>query len=303
MSATHDSAAPDDKVAQFLDGVSRNRRQILTPEGVLLPVDLAEPGERAVALVIDLLAWLCVTVLLYLAIVALLIGGMGSEVAVTAILFLAFLVRNLYFVYFELAWQGATPGKWISRLRVIDRRGGPLMPSAVFARNLTREVEMFLPVGLMLSLSVGAGASVWQRLALLAWFGLFAALPLFNRDRMRGGDFIAGTIVIAIPKHALLADLVENGNRYSFSSRQLAAYGAFELQVLEELLRRPRSAQTMAVLTEVCGKICARIGWPAPVPAAEVVNFLTEFYSAERAFLERERLYGRHREDKNSRPD
>jgi hypothetical protein len=32
-----------------------------------------------------------------------------------------------------------------------------------------------------------------------------------------------------------------------------------------------------------------------------VAGFLTEFYSAERAFLERERLYGRHREDKNSR--
>ena len=79
--------------------------------------------------------------------------------------------------------------------------------------------------------------------------------------------------------------------------------GAFELQILEELLRRPRSGQTMALLTEVCTKICARIGWPTPVPAAEVVAFLTEFYSAERAFLERERLFGRHREDKNSRAD
>ena len=54
---------------------------------------------------------------------------------------------------------------------------------------------------------------------------------------------------------------------------------------------------------EVCAKICAKIGWTAPVPAADVVPFLTEFYSAERAFLERERLYGRLREDKNSRPN
>jgi hypothetical protein len=182
---------------------------------------------------------------------------------------------------------------------VIDRRGGPLTPSAVFARNLTREVEMFLPAGLVLSL----GGENWEKLALLAWTGLFTALPLFNRDRMRGGDFIAGTIVIAIPKRALLADLVNSGSQYTFLSRQLAAYGAFELQVLEELLRRPRSGQTMALLTEVCTKICARIGWPTPVPAAEVVTFLTEFYSAERAFLERERLFGRHREDKNSRAD
>ena len=292
-------SASDDKVAQFLEGVPRNRREILTPEGVLLPIDLADHGERAVALIIDLFVWLCVTALMYLAIGAFLLQGVLVEIAVTLVLFLAFIARIFYFVYFELAWQGATPGKWVTGLRVIDRRGGPLMPSAVFARNLTREVEMFLPAGLTLSL--GGGES-WEKLALLAWTGLFAALPLFNRDRMRGGDFIAGTIVIAIPKRALLADLVESRTSYGFSSTQLAAYGAFELQILEELLRRPRSGQTMALLTEVCAKICAKIGWPTPVPAAELVTFLTEFYSAERAFLERERLYGRHREDKNSRP-
>jgi uncharacterized RDD family membrane protein YckC len=291
-------SAVDDKVAQFLEGVPRNRREILTPEGVLLPIDLAAHGERATALVLDLFVWLCVTALLYLAIAAFLIEGVAVEVAVTLMLFLAFVVRNLYFVYFELAWQGATPGKWVTGLRVIDRRGGPLTPSAVFARNLTREVEMFMPAGVLLSL----GAGGFERLAILAWLGLFTALPLFNRDRMRGGDFVAGTIVIAIPKRALLADLVESGNLYGFSTPQLAAYGAFELQILEELLRRPRTAQTMTLLTEVCGKICAKIGWTPPVPAADIVTFLTEFYTAERAFLERERLYGRHREDKNSRP-
>jgi uncharacterized RDD family membrane protein YckC len=291
----------DDRVARFLEGVSRNRRQILTPEGVLLPVDLADHGERAVALIIDLFIWMCVTALLYVAIAAVVVEGKGVEIAVTLILFIAFIVRNLYFVYFELAWQGATPGKRINGLRVIDRRGGPLTPSAVFARNLTREVEMFLPAGVMLSSE--AGANQWETLALLAWLGLLAALPLFNRDRMRGGDFIAGTIVIAIPKRVLLADLVDGRIRYNFTTTQLAAYGAFELQILEELLRRPRSTRTAAVLMEVCAKICAKIGWTAPVPAAEVVPFLTEFYSAERAFLERERLYGRLREDKNSRPN
>jgi uncharacterized RDD family membrane protein YckC len=290
-------SAVDDKVAQFLEGVPRNRREILTPEGVLLPVDLAAHGERAIALALDLFVWLCVTALLYLTIAAFLIEGVAVEIAVTLMLFLAFIVRNLYFVYFELAWQGATPGKWVTGLRVIDRRGGPLTPSAVFARNLTREVEMFMPAGVLLSL----GAGGFERLAILAWLGLFTALPLFNRDRMRGGDFIAGTIVIAIPKRALLADLVESANLYGFSTPQLAAYGAFELQILEELLRRPRTAQTMTLLTEVCGKICTKIGWTAPVPPAEIVTFLTEFYTAERAFLERERLYGRHREDKNSR--
>ena len=289
-----------DQVAQFLEGVARNRREILTPEGVALPVDLADHGERVVALIIDLFIWMCVTALLFVAIIAFVVEGKAVEIAVTMILFIAFIVRNLYFVYFELAWQGATPGKWITSLRVIDRRGGPLTPSAVFARNLTREVEMFLPAGLLLS--AGTGADTWEKLALLSWLGLFTALPLFNKDRMRGGDFIAGTVVIAIPKRVLLADLVDSRNRYTFTPEQLCAYGAFELEILEELLRRPRSAETMTLLQDVCGRICVKIKWPAPIPAADVVSFLTEFYSVERAFLEREKLFGRNREHKHSPP-
>jgi len=31
-------------------------------------------------------------------------------------------------------------------LRVIDRAGGPLQPSAVGGRNLTREIETFVPL-------------------------------------------------------------------------------------------------------------------------------------------------------------
>jgi uncharacterized RDD family membrane protein YckC len=290
-----------DRVSQFLEEVVRNRREILTPEGVALPVDLADHGERVVALIIDLFIWVCVTALLYLAIIAFMVEGKAVEIAVTLMLFMAFIVRNLYFVYFELAWQGATPGKWINSLRVIDRRGGPLTPSAVFARNLTREVEMFLPASVLLS--AGMGADTWEKLALLAWLGLFTGLPLFNRDRMRGGDFIAGTVVIAIPKRVLLADLVESRNRYIFTPQQLGVYGAFELQILEELLRRPRSADTMTLLEDVCGKICAKIEWPARIPAADVLSFLTEFYSVERAFLERERLFGRHREHKHIPPN
>src|SRR6202162_2305577 len=167
-----------DQVAQFLEGVARNRREILTPEGVALPVDLADHGERVVALIIDLFIWMCVTALLFVAIIAFVVEGKAVEIAVTMILFIAFIVRNLYFVYFELAWQGATPGKWITSLRVIDRRGGPLTPSAVFARNLTREVEMFLPAGLLLS--AGTGADTWEKLALLSWLGGVTSPPLFN---------------------------------------------------------------------------------------------------------------------------
>ncbi|MDQ0470935.1 RDD family protein [Labrys wisconsinensis] len=295
-------AADTDRIARLLGGRQRNLREIVSPEGVALEVEVADHGERVGAFAIDFLLWLAVTILLYLGILLAILHGVTSAVAITAILFIAFIVRNLYFVYFELAWQGSTPGKKLMGLRVIDRQGGPLTPAALIARNLTREVEIFLPIGLLLSLSVtGEGTAFWQKLCDFAWVALISCLPFFNRDHLRAGDLIGGTMVIALPRRALLGDLAVETTPYAFSSRQLAAYGAFELQVLEELLRRPDSPETRRLLDDVCTKICRKIGWTEPVRPGEAPAFLKAFYAAERAELERARLFGRHKADKHSK--
>jgi Predicted membrane protein/domain len=79
--------------------------------------------------------------------------ALGLRAGLSLGVFAAFLLRNLYMIHFELVWRGATPGKRLMGIKVIDRHGGPLLPGAVIARNLTREIEYFLPVGL---LSAGA---------------------------------------------------------------------------------------------------------------------------------------------------
>jgi uncharacterized RDD family membrane protein YckC len=291
MTAAHELAST------FLEGGGRNRRELMTPEGVPLAVDVADYGERAVAFVIDFVLCMAATILIYLLFIFLPFGGTTGIVARSLVLFIAFVVRNFYFIHFELAWQGATPGKRIVGLRVVDRRGGPLLPAAIVARNLTREIECFLPIELLQS-PVGASPATWEQLSLGLWLLMFAALPLVNRDRMRAGDLIAGTMVVALPKRVLLGDLVESAAHYSFTEKQLRAYGAFELQVLEELLRRPLGTDTSRLLREVADKICRRIEWTAPVPDADIRTFLREFYTAERAFLEREQLFGKPRADK-----
>ena len=282
----------------FLDGGGRNRRELMTPEGVPLAVEIADYGERAVAFVIDFTICIAATLLIYLLFVLLPFGGTTGIVARSIVLFLAFLVRNFYFIHFELAWQGATPGKRIVGLRVVDRRGGPLLPTAVVARNLTREIETFLPIAL-LQAPAGTGAAAWEQLSLGLWLLLFAALPFINRDRMRAGDLIAGTMVVSLPRRVLRGDLVDAAVRYSFTEKQLRAYGTFELQVLEELLRRPAGTDSARLLREVAEKICRRIEWPTPVPDGEIGAFLREFYTAERGFLEREQLFGKPRPDKH----
>jgi uncharacterized RDD family membrane protein YckC len=293
-----------DRTSDFLEGGRRERRQIVTPEGVPLSVELADYGERLVAFVIDLFIWLMIILAIFIPLVGAIGVSGGSLIAISIALFIAFMVRNLYFVAFELAWRGATPGKRLVGLRVIDRAGGPLLPSAIVARNLTREIETFIPLGVLLTTrKSGYGTVDWENLAIAIWMISFAALPFINRDRMRGGDLIAGTVVIAQPKRVLSSDLVERKAQFSFTDQQLRAYGAFELQVLEELLRRPNTADSMRLLNEVCDKICRRIGWAAPVPHGAVLPFLREFYTAERAFLEREQLFGKARADKYAKVD
>lgn len=297
---------PVDRVSLLFEGSRRRTHEIVTPEGVALRVEVAERSERFGAFLLDLLFWMLGTVVIFLGLILAGLANHGKDlgddgdVAATIVLFLAFLFRNLYFMHFELAWRGRTPGKRIMGLRVIDRAGGALTASAIVARNITREVEFFLPAEVLLSLAATSGVGAWAQLATFGWVVAIGALPFFNREHLRAGDLIAGTLVIAMPKRVLAPDLTERAAAYAFTPQQLRTYGTFELQVLEELLRQPDTADTRRMHAEIVAKICGRIGWTTPIPAGDDERFLRAFYTAERADLEREQLFGRGRADKNA---
>ena len=276
----------------------RQRRDIVTPEGVPITVELAEFSERAIALIIDLLIWFAASLVLVLMLGYLTSKGLSFVVFRGVLMLTMFLLRNLYFIHFELSARGATPGKRIIGIRVTDRRGGPLQASAVIARNLTRELEVFVPLSIIITAPSVGGGVPWGSLLLLGWVACFVALMLFNRDRMRAGDLIAGTMVIAVPRQRLLGDLVAERARFVFADHQLMAYGKRELQVLEDLLRRPEDRETGELLADVSDRICRKIGWSEPLAPADTALFLRDFYTAQRAFLEREQLFGRPRADK-----
>jgi uncharacterized RDD family membrane protein YckC len=280
------------KRERIFDEKTEAYRQILTPEGVMLTVRLADRTDRAVAFVIDVSIWCLVLFLIYLSAALLQSSRLGTAALIPLLLFAAFVIRISYFIHFELAWQGATPGKRITGLRVIDRQGGPLLPSAVIARNLTREFEIFLPIGVSLSLASAADRGVASLLSML-WIMCIGLLPLLNRDRLRGGDLIAGTMVIALPRRGLAADLAEGDFfHYTFTDQQLMAYGAFELQVLEELLRGARISEN-ELMRSVGERIRRKIGWTQEIPPERELLFLRDFYAAERRFLEGQQLLGR----------
>jgi uncharacterized RDD family membrane protein YckC len=291
-----------DRVGELLDGVTRPVRVITSPEGVRLNVQIASRGERVTAFVLDVIFLSLSIISIYCIGVMVFFARLNLSLALTFIAFTAFVVRNMYFLHFELAWQGRTPGKKICGLRVISRSGGELTPTAIIARNLMREVELFLPTALFWGLGE---QSSWSGLAEFGWVIILAALPFFNRDRLRAGDIIAGTIVIKMPRRTLLYDLSSAPRRsedagYSFTPAQLAVYGVFELQVLEELLRRKQTPDSDRLLSDVCAKIRRNIGMKEDIPPQNIRKFLNDFYFAERETLEHGQRFGYYKDDKKA---
>ena len=201
------------------------QREVLTPEGVVLRFGLPGAGDRLGAALIDL------TIVIGSAIVVLIVTAVATTVGgawALAVAFLVFfLLRTSYFTFFELHWQGSTPGKRAVGLRVMDAHGGMLRADAVIVRNLTREVELFLPLtALFFPEAVGSGRGLVALVSIL-WLVVFALFPLFNRDRLRLGDLIAGTVVVRAPKSMLLPDLDPDQapRRGSFEHLQRRAAG------------------------------------------------------------------------------
>ena len=277
-----------------------HHREILTPEGVPLRFAVARAGDRLGAFIIDCTFIVGASLVLAVAGVLLTAATRGVGLAVGILAF--FLLRCFYFPWFECAWHGATPGKRLLGLRVIDSHGGTLTPEAVFARNLMREIELFLPlVALMAPEQLLPGVPAWMRFLAFGWVFACALLPLFNRDGLRVGDLVAGTLVVLAPRALLREDLSASrlGGQEAaplFSDEQLDLYGIRELQVLESLLRE--GSTRAEAIEAVAATIQKKIGWQGE--ALDPGEFLRRFYTAQRARLEHRMVLGERRESKRS---
>jgi len=203
-----------------------------------------------------------------------------------------FLLRNFYFLAFEMTPRAATPGKRILGIRVTTRDGSALTADAIFARNAMRELEIFLPMTFFVAQATAVDA--WITILALIWCGVFVFFPLFNKDRLRVGDLIAGTWVVLAPRRGLAADLAERSQTPGliFSAEALNAYGIRELSVLEDVLRR-RDPMTVDA---VARRIRAKIGMEDD--RTPDLDFLKAYYTALRARLETRLLFGKRKRDK-----
>ncbi|KUR72406.1 hypothetical protein AQZ52_03860 [Novosphingobium fuchskuhlense] len=291
-------------------GASR-QRTVITPEGVALPFVLATRTARAAALVIDL--GLIVTVMIVTTLTLIWLGrGIGLEggaainasksraiqALVIVWLIAMFLLRNAWFLFFELGPRGATPGKRLTGIRIAARGTERLTTEAVIARNIVRDIELFMPV-VFIGGAFAAGSDTdvagW---AGAAWFAIFVLFPFFNRDALRCGDVIAGTWVVEASRRKLGEALSVSAppsaadQAFTFTPEELAVYGEYELQTLERVLRDGRGP----ALDDVADAISRKIGRPFPYRAERV--FLEAYYLQLRAHLEQGMRLGRRKADK-----
>jgi uncharacterized RDD family membrane protein YckC len=290
---------------------SRNRT-VITPEGVALPLVLATRGARAAALLIDLAligAAMIVTTLTLIWIA----GGIGLKLqeveadgpkaralqALVIVWIIAmFLFRNAWFLFFELGPRGATPGKRVTGIRIAARGTERLTTEAVIARNIIRDIELFMPI-VFIGGAVAAGSDTdlagW---AGAVWCAIFMLFPFFNRDALRCGDVIAGTWVVEAQRRKLgqalsvSAPIAASDQAFTFTPQELAVYGEYELQTLERVLRDGRGT----TLDDVADAISRKIGRPYPTGAERV--FLESYYLQLRAQLEQGLRLGRRKADK-----
>lgn len=158
-----------------------NQINLQTPESVELEFTLAGIGNRSFALIIDylifgltiLLVWLLSAFLAFQIVPNFLSNGFSDRLAqwIWAIQSMTtFGIYVGYFVVLETLWQGQTPGKKWTKIRVIRDNGKPeRLPQAIL-RALLRPVDDMLFIGVF--------------------------FIIFTPQEKRLGDMVAGTIVV-----------------------------------------------------------------------------------------------------------
>jgi uncharacterized RDD family membrane protein YckC len=186
---------------------------IETPENVVLTHTLAGPAWRGVAYLLD---W-GVRFLIFFA-VAIFTCTIGIATlpgfAIGTMLLVLFLLEWGYFIGFEYAFQGRTPGKMLCGLRTIHENGQPLSWWGATLRNLLRAADT---------------------LPMMVIFGMTLTPKL-----QRLGDLAARTVVVHERRPMLPRDPVIYQHIEKLPSDQINSF--------------PPPASTLAVIDEFLGR-------------------------------------------------
>jgi uncharacterized RDD family membrane protein YckC len=248
---------------------SSGKLTIETPEQTTLDFPLAGIGSRFLAIALDTLLEVAAIsvvgiVLLALAMPFTLFFRSSGLWAVAIIIFFVFSIYVGYFALFEALWNGQTPGKRWTHLRVIKDSGRPISAYDAVLRNLLRIVD-WLPT-------------------------LYAAgivTMIISRENRRIGDYAAGTVVVHEKPLETVGSIwkARAAPTRAVPLRSSAQLTLEELQLVETFLERRDSLHSEVRRTmarQIADRIGGRVGVP-PATRPDTERFLEDMAEQRRA--------------------
>ncbi len=245
--------------------------KIDTPENVTFDYDVAGIGSRFLAALADtFLIFLAQALVIGAAIVMFMLAFntsiFDSELSGWGMAFLgiiSFLFFWGYYIFFEIVWNGQTPGKrWVG-LRVIRMDGTPITASEAVIRNLVRIIDL-LPSA----------------------YGVGVVTMFISANSRRVGDLAAGTLVVhdreVTPMNGVSPAMLNTWVSQSdvpdgFPLEKLSQY---ELQIIEEFLSRRRDLSNRVRLAQhILASILTRLEIPhESIPMNKAEEILAAIY-------------------------
>ena len=230
--------------------------QIDTPENVAFGYQVAGIGSRFVAALVDTLLILLLQVLVIgTAVLVLANSGLdlendaASAWIVAAMSLITFVFLWGYYIFFEMLWNGQSPGKRAMNLRVIRADGTPIALTESIVRNLVRFVD-FLP----------------------AFYGFGVVTMFISPQSKRLGDMAAGTLVVHESETVSVQSLnVAPAAAYQRMSLHPVSAEGFpverltnpEVHLIEEFLQRRDDMQHRQQLAvQILTRLHQRVGLP-----------------------------------------
>lgn len=211
---------------------SNDLLKIDTPENVTFDYDVAGIGSRFLAALIDTAAVVFAQIVIFGTFLLIAVFAFNLDLSESRAFnwaaalagVISFIFLWGYYIFFEILWNGQTPGKrWVG-LRVIRVDGTPITASEAIIRNLVRIIDL-MPMA----------------------YGVGVVTMFVNVNSRRVGDLAAGTLVvhdrgmgdlgdISPVRRAMINTWVsKNDIPEGFPLRKINQY---ELQIIEEFLAR-----------------------------------------------------------------
>ena len=229
---------------------------IQTPENVAFGYQIAGIGSRFLASLLDTLVvgLLQIVILIVLTLIIRLFDGSAFSGQIAAWVYAIFgLVAAIfywgYYVFFEMLWNGQTPGKrWVG-LRVIRSDGTPITLSEALIRNLARLVD-FLP----------------------AAYGIGIVTMFIDKQSRRLGDLAAGTLVVQDRAPITMQDLAVKRTVHlrpwanvSLDGFPVERLTNNDLSLIEDfLMRRDQLTHRESLAIQILNTLHQRLGVPLP---------------------------------------